>query len=240
MWSLPLCWWENRLRRKASSCPTSRKRRSWKKKSFKLRPLPTCKNQTKQNIGNSCCQFDGQLYVELCDCSEASESSSLLWKKKMHFWPKCYLSSSRIKNCEDWVSLSLKWFNNQKEIHTSPERNSSSDRVHPGPDCTPGVYALILARSEAGEDLSFPTLSRGSWKLQVWSITLHPIKLVNSCKKECSLDCNKFFLSIFLWLGNRWQFIIEEQGMGTWKKSIKLNIYVFPTPGHMSERFKND
>lgn len=44
----------------------------------------------------------------------------------------------------------------------SPERNSSGDGVHPGTDCTPGVRALILARSEAGEDLSFPALSRGS------------------------------------------------------------------------------
>ena len=161
-------------------------------------------------------------------------------KKKRHFWPKCYLSSSRIKNCENWVSLSLKWSNDQKEIHMSPERNSFGDGVHPGTDCTPGVRALILARSEAGEDLSFPALSHGSWKLQVWSVSLHPIKLVNSCKKECSLDCKKFFLSIFLWLGNRGQFIIEERGMRTRKKSIKFNIYVFPTPGHMSERFKND
>lgn len=178
--------------------------------------------------------------MELCGCSEASESSSLLWKKKkVHFWLKCYLSSSRIKNCEDWVSLSLKWSNSQKEIHVSPE-NSPGDRVHPGTDCTPGVCVLMLARSEAREDLFFPAPSCGSWKLQVWSVSLHPIKLVNPCKKECSLDCNKFSLSIFLWLGNRWQFIIEEQGMGTRKKSIKFNIYVFPTPGHMSERFKND
>ena len=161
-------------------------------------------------------------------------------KKTYIFWLKCYLSSSRIKNCEGWVSLHLKWSNNQKEIHVSPEKNSPGDRMHPGTDCTPGVCVLMLARSEAGEDLSFPTPSCGSWKLQVWSVSLHPIKLVNSCKKECSLDCNKFSLSIFLWLGNRWQFIIEERGMGTWKKSIKFNIYVFPTPGHMSERFKND
>lgn len=161
-------------------------------------------------------------------------------KKKYIFWLKCYLSSSRIKNCEDWVSLRLKWSNNQKEIHVSPEKKSPGDRMHPGSDCTPSVCVLMLARSEAGEDLSFPTPSRGSWKLQVWSVSLHLIELVNSCKKECSLDCNKFSLSIFLWLGNRWQFIIEEQDMGTGKKSIKFNIYVFPTPGHMSERFKND
>lgn len=153
------------------------------------------------------------MYVGLCSCSEASESShSLLWKKKMHFWPKCVTYPHLDKTVEDWVSLS------EEEIHES-QRNSSSDRVHPGPDCTPGVYALILARSEAGKEiLSFPALSVAPENSSLVSHSTS-IKLVNSCKKECSLDCNKFFLSIFLWLGNRWQFIIEKTGYEHGKKA---------------------
>lgn len=135
------------------------------------------------------------------------------------------------------LSSSLQWWNNKKEICLTHKRTISDNRGHPNTDCKSHIFTLNLGETKQGEvRRPFPTQSYHFWKLQFCQSAYILLKLVNSCKKEWSLDYSKHFLAVLLWLANRWVYN-RIAGYGNMEKSIKFNFYIFPNPGHMSEGF---
>lgn len=79
-------------------------------------------------------------------------------------------------------------------IYLNHKRNISDDRVHPNTYCKLDIFILVLVRGRAEGGEACMILSHFLRTPLTYSL----LELVNSYKKECSLDYNKFFLPIFL------------------------------------------
>lgn len=135
------------------------------------------------------------------------------------------------------LSSSLQWWNNKKEICLTHKKTISDNSGHLNTDYKSHIFTLNLGGNKAGggeTSLSHSVLP--FLKTPVCQSAYVLLKLVNSCKKEWSLDYNKHFLAILLWLANRWVYN-RKAGFGNTEKSIKFNFYIFPSPGHISEGF---
>lgn len=166
--------------------------------------------------------------------SVESSASILLWEK-VHFWPKHGLSSSGIK-CEDCVSAWNYKTIRRKYTQVTRETVLVTERTQTQTASKASLAWRWRELSRGRPDAPFPRGPAVFANPKFCRSAYILLKLVNSCTKECPLDYQELFLSIFLWWGNVTVYN-RIAGYGHTEKSIDSNIYVFPTPGHMSKRF---